>query len=46
MARMNGETGQGMLEYAIIFGLMAVVAIIALTLFGDQIRAIISVFAK
>ena len=38
--------GQGLLEYAIILGLMAVVAILALTLFGDQIRQIISMVAQ
>ena len=45
-AHVEREAGQGIVEYGIILGLMAIVAALALVFFGDQIRAIISVFAK
>jgi Flp pilus assembly pilin Flp len=34
--------GQGLAEYALILALVAIVAVIALTLLGDQIAAILS----
>ncbi len=40
------EQGQGVLEYGLMFALMAVVAVLALVLFGPQVSAIINAFAK
>ena len=42
----EGQEGQGFIEYGLILALMAVVAILALTLFGAQISAIVNIFAQ
>ncbi|MDQ0255751.1 pilus assembly protein Flp/PilA [Evansella vedderi] len=36
----RGEEGQGMTEYGLILGLIAVVAVGALALLGDEVKAI------
>jgi len=38
MTFLKDESGQGMVEYALIIGLIAVVAIVALVLLGPKIR--------
>lgn len=40
------EQGQGFLEYGLLLALMALVAVLALTLFGSQISTIVNMFAK
>lgn len=40
------DLGQGALEYGLMLALMAIVAVLALTLFGTQVSAIINAFAK
>ena len=40
--RMQGATGQGLAEYALILALIAIVAIIALIFLGTQISGILS----
>ena len=42
----EGQAGQGFIEYGLILALMALVAILALTLFGAQISAIVNIFAQ
>lgn len=39
----DGETGQGLAEYALILGLIAIVAIVALLFLGGQISDKLSV---
>jgi len=41
----NGRRGQGLAEYALILSLIAIFALTALTLLGDQISAILSTVA-
>lgn len=37
----NGdESGQGLLEYALLIGLIALAAVIAITAFGDELAAL------
>jgi len=36
-----GEHGQGLIEFGLIFGIAAVVAVIALVVFGPQLAAIL-----
>lgn len=38
----SDEAGQGLAEYALILGLIAIVAIVALTFLGTQISGILS----
>lgn len=40
--RQDGESGQGLAEYALILALIAIVAIVALIFLGGQISSIIS----
>jgi len=40
MGLMNKEEGQGMVEYALIIGLVVIVVIVVLGLLGDQIQAV------
>jgi Flp pilus assembly pilin Flp len=40
--RLGGERGQGLAEYALILGLIAVLAIAALTFLGGSISALLS----
>jgi Flp pilus assembly pilin Flp len=40
------QKGQGFIEYGLILGLMALVAILALTLFGSQISNLVNTFAQ
>jgi Flp pilus assembly pilin Flp len=42
----GSEQGQGVVEYGLMFALMALVAVLALALFGPQVSAIINTFAK
>jgi pilus assembly protein Flp/PilA len=42
MAEPDGESGQGLAEYALILALIAIVAIVALIFLGSQISSIIS----
>ena len=42
----GAEQGQGFLEYGLLLALMALVAVLALTLFGSQISTIVNLFAK
>jgi Flp pilus assembly pilin Flp len=42
LARMRGEDGQGLAEYALILFFIAVVAVVALTLLGTQISSILN----
>jgi hypothetical protein len=44
--RRGTQQGQGVLEYGLMFALMALVAVLALALFGPQVSAIINTFAK
>lgn len=37
---LRDENGQGMVEYALIIGLIAIVAVVALVLLGPQIRTL------
>jgi Flp pilus assembly pilin Flp len=37
----RGERGQGIVEYGIILGMAAIVAILILTLFGDQVADLV-----
>lgn len=41
----DGRRGQGLAEYALILSLIAIFALTALTLLGDQISAILSTVA-
>ncbi|MGO9179212.1 MAG: Flp family type IVb pilin [Candidatus Limnocylindrales bacterium] len=43
---LSSEEGQGFVEYALILVLVAIVAIVALSLFGGQISTIIKAVAK
>lgn len=38
----KNEEGQGMVEYALILGLIAIVAIVALTSVGDRVKELFS----
>ena len=40
--RLGGERGQGLAEYALILGLIAVLAIAALTFLGGSISSLLS----
>jgi Flp pilus assembly pilin Flp len=40
--RPHGATGQGLAEYALILGLIAIVAVLALTFMGNQISGLFS----
>ena len=42
----EGQSGQGFIEYGLILALMALVAILALTLFGAQISNLVNTFAQ
>ena len=42
ISRPDGESGQGLAEYALILALIAIVAIVALIFLGGQISSIIS----
>ena len=42
----EGQAGQGFIEYGLILALMALVAILALTLFGAQISNLVNIFAQ
>jgi pilus assembly protein Flp/PilA len=42
----RGQAGQGLAEYALILGLIAVVSILALTFLGNQISTVLSVVGK
>jgi pilus assembly protein Flp/PilA len=43
---MKDEEGQGMVEYGLIIALVAVVAIVGLTLLGPQIRSLFQNISK
>jgi pilus assembly protein Flp/PilA len=43
---MKDEEGQGMVEYGLIIALVAVVAIVGLTLLGPQIRSLFENISK
>ena len=42
LARTESDTGQGLVEYALILALIAIVAIVALLFLGGQVSSIIS----
>ena len=42
LARVDGDEGQGLAEYALILALIAIVAIIALIFLGGQVSSILS----
>jgi pilus assembly protein Flp/PilA len=46
LAKMRGEEGQALVEYALIVSLIAVVAIAALTLTGHSIADILNTIAQ
>ncbi len=46
LARMRGEEGQALVEYALIISLIAVVAITMLTLTGNNINGILNSIAN
>ena len=39
MSFLKDENGQGLIEYALILGFIAIVAVVALVLFGPKIRS-------
>jgi pilus assembly protein Flp/PilA len=43
---LDGEEGQGLTEYALILGLIAIVAIVALTLLGGSVTSELSTVAN
>jgi len=46
-ARPPGDaTGQGLIEYGLILGVMAIVCIVSLVFFGDQLSSLLSLVAS
>jgi Flp pilus assembly pilin Flp len=45
-ARRSGEAGQGLIEYGLILVIMAVVCVISLLFFGDQLSSLLSLIAS
>ncbi len=43
---LSSEEGQGFVEYALILALVAIVAIVALSLFGSKISTVITAVAN
>jgi Flp pilus assembly pilin Flp len=41
-----GESGQGVIEYGLILVIMAVVCVISLVFFGDQLSSLLSLIAS
>jgi Flp pilus assembly pilin Flp len=41
-----GESGQGLIEYGLILIIMAVVCVISLLFFGDQLSSLLSLIAS
>jgi Flp pilus assembly pilin Flp len=46
MENNDREKGQGLAEYALVIGLVAIVAMMAMLFLGDQVSAIISSVAR
>lgn len=47
LCRVNsGQTGQGLIEYGLIMVIMAVVCVISLVFFGDQLSSLLSLIAS
>jgi Flp pilus assembly pilin Flp len=44
-ARADGQKGQGVVEYSLILVVMAVVCVISLVFFGDQLSSLLSIIA-
>jgi Flp pilus assembly pilin Flp len=44
--RLNSERGQGLVEYGLILCIMAVVSVVSLVFFGDQLSSILSLIAS
>jgi Flp pilus assembly pilin Flp len=40
------ESGQGLVEYAIILAIMAVACVVSLVFFGDQLSSLLSLIAS
>lgn len=43
---LDEQRGQGLTEYALILALIAVVAVVALSLFGDKVTSVLSTVAR
>jgi Flp pilus assembly pilin Flp len=41
-----GESGQGLIEYGLILVIMAVVCVVSLLFFGDQLSSLLSLIAS
>jgi Flp pilus assembly pilin Flp len=41
-----GRAGQGLVEYALILVIMAVVCVVSLVFFGDQLSSLLSLIAR
>ena len=42
----RGESGQGLIEYGLILIIMAVVCVVSLLFFGDQLSSLLSLIAS
>lgn len=42
----RGESGQGLIEYGLIIVIMAVVCVVSLLFFGDQLSSLLSIIAS
>ena len=42
----SGAAGQGLIEYGLILALMAVVCVVSLVFFGDQLSSLLSLIAS
>jgi Flp pilus assembly pilin Flp len=44
--RRSAEAGQGLIEYGLILAIMAVVCVVSLLFFGDQLSSLLSLVAS
>jgi Flp pilus assembly pilin Flp len=44
--RRSAEAGQGLIEYGLILAIMAVVCVVSLLFFGDQLSSLLSLIAS
>ena len=44
--RLRGQVGQGLIEYGLILVIMAVVCVVSLLFFGDQLSSLLSLIAS
>lgn len=42
----HGQCGQGLIEYGLILSIMAIVCVISLVFFGDQLSSLLSLVAS